>query len=77
MEQQCGRATDDESLTQEEDVTLDLNMSVWKSNRAITLLDVVVGTVEYKDQDYTVRIGYALCFVQHDVMKVVALATDD
>jgi hypothetical protein len=72
------QATDDESLTQEEDdVTVDLNMSVWKSNRAIILLDVIDGTFEYKDQDYSIRIGYALYSVQHDVMKVVALATDD
>lgn len=71
------QATDDESLTHEEDATVDLNMSVWKSNRAIILLDVIDGTFEYKDQDYTVRIGYALYSVHHDVMKVVALATDD
>ena len=72
------QATDDESLAQEEDdVTVDLDMSVWKSNRAIILLDVIDGTFEYKDQDYTVRIGYALYSVQHDVMKLVALATDD
>jgi hypothetical protein len=71
------QATDDENLMQEEDATVSLNMSVWKSNKAIILLDVIGGTVEYEDQDYTVRIGYALYSVQHDVMKVVALATDD
>jgi hypothetical protein len=71
------QATDDESLTQEEDATVDLNMSVWKSNKAIILIDVIDGTFEHEDQDYTVRIGYALYSVQHDVMKVVALATDD
>jgi hypothetical protein len=52
-------------------------MSVWKSNRAIILLDVIGGTVEIEDQDYTVRIGYAFYSIQHDVMKVVALVTDD
>ncbi len=71
------QATDDESLMQEVGATVNVNMSVWKSNRAIILLDVIDGTVEYEDQDYTVRIGYALYSVQHDVMKVVALATDD
>lgn len=54
-----------------------LDMSVWKSNRAIILLDVVGGTVEIDNNDYTVRIGYAIYSTQHDVMKVVALATND
>ena len=71
------QTTDDEALVQEEDANVNLNMSVWKSNRAIILLDVIGGTLEYEDQDYTVRIGYALYSTQHDVMKVVALATDD
>ena len=70
------QAADSESLM-EEDVTIDIDMSVWKSNRAIILLDVVGGTVEIENNQYTVRIGYALYSIQHDVMKVVALATDD
>ena len=73
----AAQTTDDEALVQEEDATVNLNMSVWKSNKAIVLLDVIDGTIEYEDQDYTVRIGYALYSVQHDVMKVVTLATDD
>lgn len=71
------QAADGESLMQEEDVTIDIDMSVWKSNRAIILLDVLGGTVEIENIDYTVRIGYALYSIQHDAMKVVALATDD
>ncbi len=70
------QAADSDSLM-EEDVTIDIDISVWKSNRAIILLDVVGGTVEIENNHYTVRIGYALYSIQHDVMKVVALATDD
>ena len=67
----------DSDLSQEEDVTVNLNMSVWKSTSAIILLDVINGTVEIADQDFTVRIGYAFYSTQHDAMKIVALATDD
>jgi len=68
---------DDEGLLQEENATLNANMSIWKSNRAIILFDVVGGTVEIADQDYTIRIGYAIYSLHHDAIKVVALGTDD
>lgn len=67
----------DENLMHEANATVNIEMSVWKSNRAIILLDIVGGTVELENQDYTVRIGYAIYSIQHDAMKVVALTTDD
>jgi hypothetical protein len=69
--------TEGEDLLQEENTTLTVNMSVWKSNKALILLDVVDGTVEIDEHNYTVRLGYAIYSIQHDAMKVVALATDD
>ena len=54
-----------------------IDLSVWKSNRAIILLDVVNGTATIDGQDYNIRIGYAIYSVQHDAMKLVALATND
>ena len=65
----------DENLVHEANATI--NMSVWKSNSAIILLDVVGGTIEVDDQDYNVRVGYAIYSTQHDAMMVAALATDD
>ena len=67
----------DGNLTQEANVTASVDMSVWKSNNAIILLDVVGGTVEVDGQDYDVRIGYAVYFVEHDALRVAALATND
>lgn len=71
------QAVEDETLLLGEDATFNVNMTVWKSNKAIILLDVVNGTVEFNDQDYLIRIGYAIYSLQQDAMKVVALATDD
>jgi len=59
------------------EVNATINMSVWRSNSAIILLDVVGGTVEVDDQDYNVRIGYAIYSVRHNAMMLAALATDD
>lgn len=67
----------DEDIMHEANATVNIDMSVWKSNHAIILLDVVGGTVEVENQDYTIRIGYAIYSIQHDAMKMLALATDD
>jgi hypothetical protein len=56
---------------------VDLNMTVWKSTGAIILLDVVDGTVEIGNQNYTVVLGYALYTIHHDTLRVGALAVDD
>ena len=59
------------------DATVDVDLSVWKSNRALILLDVINGTVQVGDQTYTIKIGYALYSLQHNAMRVVALGVDD
>jgi hypothetical protein len=53
------------------------DVGVWKSNRAIVLMDVLGGSVVVGDDSYTVRVGYALYSLQHDVLRLRALATDD
>jgi hypothetical protein len=60
----------------EAEVEIDVDLAVWKSNRAIILLDVLGGTVEVENQTYTVVLGYALYSIQHDVFKLGALAID-
>jgi hypothetical protein len=59
------------------DADIDLNMAVWKSNRAIILLDVIDGTVKVDNQTYTVVLGYAFYTIHHDTFSVGALAVDD
>jgi len=56
---------------------VDMDLAVWKSNRAIVLLDVLGGTVDVGNQTYTVIIGYALYSVNHDAMKIASLAVDE
>ena len=55
---------------------MDIDMAVWKSNRALILLDLLGGTVEIGNQTYTVVIGYGLYSVQHDATKIALLAVD-
>jgi len=54
-----------------------LNMTVWKSNSALILLDVINGTVTVDDQDYKVVLGFAYYTILHDTLRVGALAVDD
>jgi hypothetical protein len=61
----------------ETDVALDADLSVWKSNRALILLDVLGGTVEAGNQTFTVKFGYAIYSLNHDAMRMAALAVDD
>lgn len=61
----------------ETDATVDIDLGVWKSNRAVILLDVIGGTVEIENQTYTVVLGYALHSISHDTFRVGALAVDD
>ncbi len=76
-EGEATHAVHDENVMHEANATIDVDMSVWKSNKAIILLDVVGGTIELENQDYEVRIGYAIYSIHHDAMKLVALTTDD
>lgn len=70
------QAIENQDLLQEEDSTVNLNMSVWKSNSAIILFDIVGGTVEIADHSYDIRIGYGIYSLNHDAIKVIALGTD-
>jgi hypothetical protein len=59
------------------DAKVDIDMAVWKSNRAIILLDVIDGTIKVDNQTYTVVLGYAFYTIHHDTFRVGALAVDD
>lgn len=59
------------------DVELDIEMAVWKSNRAVILLDVINGTVQVDNQTYTVVLGYALYTIHYDMFRMGALVVDD
>jgi hypothetical protein len=70
--QRAGNETDNEA-----DAEVLVDMAIWKSNRAIVLLDVINGTVHVDNQTYTVVLGYAIHVIQHDTIRVAALAVDD
>ena len=59
------------------DSEVNMDLAVWKSNRAIVLLDVVGGTVDVGNRNYTVLIGYALYSMNHNAMKIASLAVDE
>jgi hypothetical protein len=56
------------------DAALTLDVSVWKSNGAVVILDVVGGTVKVGEKEYEVKLGYALYSVRHNVFRSSALA---
>jgi hypothetical protein len=56
---------------------VEVDLGVWKSNRAIILMDILGGNVTVGEDSYTIRIGYAIYSMQNDVLSVRALATDD
>ncbi len=56
---------------------VDIDMAVWKSNKALILLNVLGGTVEVEGEIYNVEIGYALYSLHHDVMRIGAFVTDE
>jgi hypothetical protein len=58
-------------------VTIEMDMGVWKSNRALILLSILDGNVEVEDRTFTVELGYALYSVHHDVMRIGAFVSDD
>jgi hypothetical protein len=65
-----------ENLMHNVSASVDVDMSVWKSNNAMILLDVINGTVEAGNQTYTIKVGYALYSLNHDTIKIAALAMD-
>jgi hypothetical protein len=61
----------------EEDATLAMAISVWKSNGAVVILDVVGGTVTVGGEEYDIKMGYALYSIRHNVFRSAALAMAD
>lgn len=57
--------------------TVNATMSVWKSTRALILLDLTDGTVDVGNKTYDIAVGYALYSIQHGAMRIVALVVDD
>ena len=56
---------------------VETDLVVWKSNKAVILLDVIGGQVEIGNQTYTIVIGYALYSIQADILRINALVIDD
>jgi hypothetical protein len=61
----------------EQDAVLDMDVSVWKSNGAVVIMDVVGGTITVGDQEYDIQLGYALYSIRHNVFRSAALAVGD
>jgi hypothetical protein len=61
----------------EAEVEVNLDMGVWKSNRALVLLSVLNGTVMVDDNEYTVELGYALYSISHNAMRIGAFVSDE
>jgi hypothetical protein len=66
--------TDEETM---QDAAVDLELLSWKSTPAVAILAVVGGDVEVGDTDYTVLIGYAIYSLNHDAVRINALAVDE
>ncbi|HXV46333.1 MAG TPA: hypothetical protein VD736_06640 [Nitrososphaera sp.] len=60
-----------------EEATLVMDISVWKSNGAVVIMDVIGGTVNVGNQDYDIHVGYALYSIQHNVFRSAALAVGE
>jgi hypothetical protein len=54
--------------------TVTVEISVWKSTPAIVIMDVVGGTVKIGDEEYDIKIGYALYSTQYDIFRSSSLA---
>jgi hypothetical protein len=61
----------------EQDATLAMDISVWKSNSAIVIMDVVGGTITVGQQEYEIVVGYGIYSVRHNVFRSAALAVAD
>jgi hypothetical protein len=59
------------------DVELAVDMAVWKSNKALILLNILNGTIEAGGEVYTIELGYALYSVSHDAMRLGAFVSDE
>jgi hypothetical protein len=59
------------------DSALDINMTVWKSNHALIIFDVLGGTIHVGDHSYKIALGYAIFSVNHDAMRIASVAVDE
>jgi len=72
-----GSAVNATDLSHSTNATVGANMSVWKSNSAIVLLDITGGSVQVGGQTYDIEIGYALYSPHFGAFKMGALVSDD
>src|SRR5581483_6441208 len=72
-----GTAVNASSSTHSANATINANMSVWKSNPAIVLLDLTGGTVQVGAQKYNIEIGYALYSPHFGAFRIGALVSDN
>ncbi|MGI0048470.1 MAG: hypothetical protein ACREAW_02920, partial [Nitrososphaera sp.] len=61
----------------EQDATLAMDISVWKSNGAVVIMDIVGGTATIVGEEYDIKVGYALYSIRHNVFRSAALAVAD
>jgi hypothetical protein len=72
-----GNITADAIMEGEADVEVEMDMGVWKSNKALVLLSILDGTVEVDGKTYTVELGFGLYSVNHDAMRLAAFVSDE
>lgn len=60
----------------EEAVLAGVDLTAWKSNPAVVIMAVTGGDVQVGNVIYSVEIGYAIYSLNHDVLKVSALAVN-
>jgi len=61
----------------EQDAEITIDVSVWKSNGAIVIMDVTGGTVTIGDKEYEIKVGYALYSLHHNVFRSAAIAVGE
>lgn len=60
----------------EEAVLAGVDLTAWKSNPAVVIMAVTGGDIQVGNVTYSVEIGYAIYSLNHDVLKVSALAVN-
>jgi methylglyoxal synthase len=61
----------------EEAVLAGIDLTAWKSNPAVVIMAVTGGDMQVGNVTYSVEIGYAIYSLDHDVLKVSALAVNN
>lgn len=64
-------------VTEEEEAVLaGVDLTAWKSNPEVVIMAVTGGDVQVGNSTYSVEIGFAIYSLNHDVLKVSALAVN-